>query len=85
VAVEESERGLGVGTAICGVLESRARDAGIDRLFLLTTTAAAFFADRGYRELPREAAPAAIRETTEFDSLCPDSAVSLARSLADER
>ncbi|MFC6823854.1 arsenic resistance N-acetyltransferase ArsN2 [Halopelagius fulvigenes] len=81
VAVEESARGEGYGTALCDALEAEARDAGVGTLYLLTTTAAVFFAGRGYEELERADAPAEIRRTTEFEELCPASAVCMRKSL----
>lgn len=81
VVVERSARGNGYGTALCDALERRARADGLETLYLLTTTAAGFFAGRGYEELERADAPAAIRETTEFDELCPASATCLRTSL----
>lgn len=81
VAVEESVRGEGYGTALCDALEAEARASGVETLYLLTTTAAAFFADRGYEELERADAPADIRATTEFEALCPASAVCMRKSL----
>ena len=48
VVVEEHARGEGVGTELCVALEATAREGGVERLFLLTTTAAGFFAGRGY-------------------------------------
>lgn len=84
VVVEASVRGEGYGVALCRALEAEARAAGIERLYLLTTTAAEFFAGRGYAEMPREDAPEAIRATTEFAELCPSSATCMRKSLADE-
>ena len=81
VAVEPSARGEGVGTALCDALEETAREDGVETLYLLTTTAAGFFADRGYQGIEREAAPAAIQETTEFSSLCPDAAACMRKQL----
>lgn len=81
VAVEPSRRGEGYGSALCAALETRARAEGIETLYLLTTTAADFFAGRGYERVERSAVPAGIRETTEFAALCPDSAVCLRRAL----
>lgn len=81
VVIERSARGNGYGTALCDALERRARADGLETLYLLTTTAAGFFAGRGYEELERADAPAAIRETTEFDELCPASAACLRTSL----
>lgn len=81
VAVERSARGEGVGTALCERLEAVARDEGVEVLYLLTTTAGGFFADRGYVEIDRSRAPEAIRETTEFADLCPETAVCMRKRL----
>lgn len=81
VAVEESVRGLGHGTAIVAALEAEARDTGVERLYLLTTTASEFFADRGYAEIDRADAPETIRDTTEFVELCPSTAICLGKPL----
>lgn len=82
VVVEEAYRGQGVGGALVAALEERAADNGVGTLYLLTTTAAPFFAARGYEELDRERVPPAIRETTEFAELCPASATCMHRSLS---
>lgn len=81
VVVEEDERDRGYGTALCAAVEARAASGGVDALYLLTTTAADFFADREYAEIDRDAAPEAIRRTTEFDELCPASAACMTKSL----
>lgn len=81
VVVEQSARGEGVVTAIVDALETSAHEEGVETLYLLTTTAAAFFSDRGYVEIDRADAPDAIRQTTEFDDLCPSSATCLKKSI----
>ncbi|MXR51992.1 GNAT family N-acetyltransferase [Halovenus sp. WSH3] len=81
LAVEESARDAGVGTALCTRLEATARERGIDALYLLTTTAAEFFLARGYTRIGRSDAPDPIRETREFEDLCPATAACLRRSL----
>lgn len=81
VVVEERMRGEGHGSSICASLESEAAAAGVDRLYLLTTTASGFFDARGYDEIDRSEAPAAIRETEEFADLCPDAATCMRTSL----
>jgi amino-acid N-acetyltransferase len=83
VVVTEPHRGQGYGTVLCDELERRARASGVKRLYLLTTTAAPFFRGRGYEEIDREAAPARIRETTEFSELCPETATCLQKTLED--
>lgn len=81
VVVEPSKRGHGYGNALCGALETTARTDGIETLYLLTTTAAEFFAARGYATIDRANAPDAIRETTQFRDLCPSSATCMRKSL----
>ncbi len=81
VVVEERARGSGVGTALCEALEAAARDGGVETLYLLTTTAAGFFAGRGYERIDRDDVPATIGRTTEFSELCPATAVCMRTSL----
>jgi len=81
VVVERSKRGAGYGTALCDALEAAAASAGIETLYLLTTTASEFFADRGYEVIRRNEAPAGIRQTTEFDALCPSTATCMRKHL----
>ncbi|SHH44605.1 arsenic resistance N-acetyltransferase ArsN2 [Halobaculum gomorrense] len=81
VAVEESSRGEGYGTALCAALEDRARREGVETLYLLTTTAAGFFGRLGYGAVDRESVPPAIRSTTEFAALCPASATCMRKRL----
>lgn len=82
VVVEQSAQGEGFGTALCEELEATAREEGVEALYLLTTTAAEFFAARGYARIDRETAPEPIRQTTEFADLCPSTATCLRTSLA---
>lgn len=81
LVVERAVRGEGYGAAICEAIESTARAEGVETLVLLTTTASEFFAARGYVEIDRSDAPAAIRRTTEFDDLCPATATCMTKSL----
>lgn len=81
VAVVPSERGLGYGGQIVDALEAEAREAGVGSLYLLTTTAAGFFADRGYERVDRAAVPSSVRGTTQFAELCPASATAMLKRL----
>src|SRR3954467_3863499 len=49
LAVTEARRGGGIGGELLRELEQRARAHGVEELVLLTHTAEAFFANRGYR------------------------------------
>jgi amino-acid N-acetyltransferase len=81
VVVPEPRRGQGHGTRLLAALEERARAGGIEVLYLLTTTAPAFFRRRGYEEISRESVPPAIQQTREFSERCPASATCLRRRL----
>jgi amino-acid N-acetyltransferase len=75
-------RGRGIGAAIVAALEFEARLHGCRSLWVITTTAADFFARLGYARCERAVAPPAIRATTEFAELCPASADVLMKTLA---
>ncbi len=81
LAVPTQHRGKGLGSNLVRKAEAYARLQGVEELYLLTTTADEFFAGLGYEKTDRGSAPGAIRETTEFKSLCPDSAVCMVKRL----
>jgi N-acetylglutamate synthase-like GNAT family acetyltransferase len=56
----------------------------VRQFYLLTTTAEAFFARRGFRKIARQSVPAAIGDTREFKSLCPSSAICMTRAVQEE-
>jgi len=82
LAVTAAVRGRGCGEALVAEVEALARAEGIRQLYLLTTTAEAFFVKRGYARVERGSVPCAIRQTPEFTSLCPDSASVMCKVLA---
>jgi amino-acid N-acetyltransferase len=83
VVVAAELRGTGLGRSIVQELERIARAAQVKQLALLTLTARRFFERQGYRVIARQALPEALQGTEEFQSLCPASAVCMAKSLAD--
>jgi amino-acid N-acetyltransferase len=82
LVVAPALRGNGLGDQLVQRLAAVARRKGVERFYLLTATAAAFFAGRGFQEIARRAVPAAIAATQEFNSLCPVSAVCMTRAVA---
>lgn len=81
VAVAASVRRRGIAAALIGRAASRARSEGCDALYLLTLDAQRYFERFGFTVIDRDEAPAAIRGSREFATLCPASAVLMRRRL----
>lgn len=81
LVVPERLRGRGIGAAMLVALEDFAKNQGVERLHLLTASAASFFVAQGYQPRDRSLAPMSISETAQFRSLCPASAAYLSKCL----
>ncbi|GGY40303.1 arsenic resistance N-acetyltransferase ArsN2 [Pseudoduganella albidiflava] len=81
VAVAEGCCGQGIGEQLLEAIKVRARDHGVRHLYLLTTTAADFFARHGFTVVERDSAPAALHASREFQGVCPASATCMMASL----
>jgi hypothetical protein len=64
--VEPTVRGTGIGATLVDSSELLARDLGINELYLLTETAEAWFARRGYLTIGRDRRARAVRGSIEF-------------------
>lgn len=82
LSIAQTKRKKGHGERLVAFLEAAAKEKGIGAIYLLTTTAAQFFANRGYVTVNRSEAPAFIRQTPEFSSICPSSATVMKKELA---
>lgn len=74
VCVAPGHRGIGLGRRLVDQAEAVAAALEIAELFLLTETAADWFAQLGYVPVSRDFAPPAIRVSPEFTGACPESA-----------
>ena len=81
LAVAEGVRGKGCGKRLVQEAEQYAGGNGVKRLYLLTTTAEAFFRSLGYAAVNRESVPESIRTTAEFSTLCSATAAVMAKDL----
>jgi amino-acid N-acetyltransferase len=81
LAVANHARGTGCGKKLVAYVEDYARENGVSKLYLLTTTAEDFFAKLGYGTANRSEAPKAIAETREFSGICPGSAAFMVKRL----
>lgn len=77
VVIDAEVRNQGFGTICCRRLLDTAAAEGIEAVYLLTTTAEAFFEELGFGAVPREAVPVPIRESRLFSELCPTSATAM--------
>lgn len=81
LAVSPGHRGRGLARELVSFVESFALSRGVESLFLLTTTAEAFFIASGYGPASRQEAPQAIQATPQFSGLCPSSSAFLSKRL----
>jgi len=81
LVVDSAHQGQRLGTALSSRLINAARLLGIDRLYLLTTTAEAFFAPTGYKVADLRGIPPEIRETEEFKNMSPHTATCMVRDI----
>lgn len=81
LCIAANQRTHGSGSRLVQFAEEAARKEGIAAMYLLTTTAAAFFSNRAYKTISREEVPHSIRQTTEFASVCPSSATVMKKNL----
>ena len=82
LAVADAARGQGLGDELLTYAERQAASHGVHAIYLLTTTAEAFFAQRGYRLSERATAPLAIAATRQFCGLCPATATFMHKRLS---
>lgn len=75
VALASTARGRGLGGRLVHHCIARAHEQGLASLWLLTTTAPAFFRRLGFATVDRAEAPADLRASEEFAHVCPASAV----------
>ncbi|HEU5076946.1 MAG TPA: arsenic resistance N-acetyltransferase ArsN2, partial [Polyangiaceae bacterium] len=75
VAVAPTHRSRGVAQALVADRLKAAEGLGLLGVYLLTTTAPAYFVRLGFAQIPRDSAPDALKRSSEFASVCPASAV----------
>jgi N-acetylglutamate synthase-like GNAT family acetyltransferase len=82
VAVADAARRTGIGERITRATLEVAHQRGVRAVYLLTTTAAHFFARHfGFRRIPRDEVPASVRRSVEFTSVCPATADVMVREI----
>jgi amino-acid N-acetyltransferase len=75
VAVADSHRSRGVGRRMVRQLLDRLSSRGVREFYLLTTTAQAYFAKRGFKPIERDEIHPQLLASAELQGACPDTAV----------
>jgi amino-acid N-acetyltransferase len=81
LVVAENARGKGLGSTLIDHSEQYAASKGVQSIYLLTTTAEAFFKRLGYERIERSTAPSSIERTSEFAGLCPASSAFMSKRI----
>jgi amino-acid N-acetyltransferase len=81
LAVSKEARGKGYAKLLVSSIENLAKSKNIKELYLLTETAEAFFKKLDYCSIQKELAPESIKNTSEYSSVCPQSAVLMNKQL----
>lgn len=83
VAVAGEARGQGLGIRLTEAAIAEAGKRGVKAIYLLTTTAEHFFPRFGFEVTSRDDVPLAVRQSVEFVSACPASAVVMVKRWRD--
>lgn len=85
VAVDSSWRDRGLGRRLVERTIAEATARRMTALYLLTTTAERYFPTFGFIPVTRDAVPASVRDTVEFNGACPASATVMMLNLSEAR
>jgi amino-acid N-acetyltransferase len=81
VVVDGGVHGQGIGTRLTTAALDLANVLGIPAVYLLTTTAEAFFPRFGFVQIPRADLPGGVQMSVEFRSACPSTAIVMRRTM----
>jgi amino-acid N-acetyltransferase len=82
ISIKKELQGTGMGKLLLHKLENIARQKAVTFLYLLTTTVEGFFSKEGYEMIRRNDVPQEIKNTSEFSSVCPASAIVMRKTLS---
>jgi amino-acid N-acetyltransferase len=83
VTVAPAARGRGVGQRLTQAAVTLAQSVGMPAVYLLTTSAESYFPKFGFVPTTKEQVPASVKQSIEFRSACPASAVVMWKILND--
>jgi amino-acid N-acetyltransferase len=81
LAVDSNHIKLGIGKTLVEFALQYLTKNGINEIYLLTTTAEGYFLKFGFKSINRSKIPSAIQKTKQFESICPQTAIVMSRSI----
>lgn len=83
MVVAPAAQGRGVGKRLTEAAVSLAQSVRMPAVYLLTTSAESYFGKLGFTVVTREQVPASVKESIEFRSACPATAIAMWKPLND--
>ena len=84
MVVWDEFRNRGVASDLVNRLEEEAEMAGIGTLYLFTETAPLYFEKKGYERVSREDVSKSIQASSEFSSVCAESAIVMKKVIVNK-
>ncbi|EHQ24399.1 arsenic resistance N-acetyltransferase ArsN2 [Mucilaginibacter paludis] len=74
-------RGRGIAHTLIQHAENLGRNNKLKAIYLLTETASGYFSRKGYQQIARDIVPDEIKQSSEYDGVCPQTAIVMGKSL----
>jgi len=81
LAVHPEYKGMGYGKLLVQHVETEALNFGVRELYLLTNSAEKYFLKFNYKIIPRDRLPDQIKQSQQFKTLCPVTAVAMKKTI----
>jgi len=81
LSVSEQKRNSGIGQMLVDFIENYVQKQGVRLIYLLTTSAEAFFLKKGYKSIDRNEVPDFIKNTKEYSVICSSSSTLMKKEL----
>ncbi|TDB69189.1 arsenic resistance N-acetyltransferase ArsN2 [Arundinibacter roseus] len=85
VAIDQSQRNNGLANRLQEKLLAKAKQEGVEDVYLITTTAGQYFEKSGFSTIDRTEVPAEVQATAQFSNLCPSTAETLHKRIGKPR
>ena len=85
LAVEKTYQAQGTGKKLYQSIIAQSLVDGLNRLYLLTTTAEKYFEKLGWNKINRNDVPDDVKQSTEFSDLCPSTAICMSLELPQSK